>query len=131
MNLLWLACSGYMSPEYIMHEQFSMKSDVYSFGVSVLEIISGKKNNTFIISYSIAAGNCGEDPAKRPNMTTVVPMLNNYIPLTQTPERPASFFRCENEFGITTNEWQMNRSRFLSRPSSSINEVSISETNPR
>ncbi|EOA16152.1 hypothetical protein CARUB_v10004290mg [Capsella rubella] len=38
---------GYMSPEYAMHGQFSMKSDVYSFGVLVLEIISGRKNNSF------------------------------------------------------------------------------------
>ncbi|CAL5410938.1 unnamed protein product [Camellia sinensis] len=38
---------GYMSPEYRMHGQFSVKSDVFSFGVLVLEIISGKKNNTF------------------------------------------------------------------------------------
>jgi serine/threonine protein kinase len=42
-----LACSGYMSPEYAMHGEFSEKSDVYSFGVLVLEIISGKKNNNF------------------------------------------------------------------------------------
>ncbi|XP_022139943.1 putative receptor-like protein kinase At4g00960 [Momordica charantia] len=41
---------GYMSPEYAMHGNFSMKSDVYSFGVLVLEIISGKKNNTFYLS---------------------------------------------------------------------------------
>ncbi|KAF8044830.1 hypothetical protein N665_6458s0001 [Sinapis alba] len=38
---------GYMSPEYAMRGQYSMKSDVYSFGVLVLEIISGKKNNSF------------------------------------------------------------------------------------
>ncbi|GAA0141860.1 transmembrane signal receptor [Lithospermum erythrorhizon] len=38
---------GYMPPEYIMHGQFSVKSDVFSFGVLVLEIISGKKNNSF------------------------------------------------------------------------------------
>ncbi|XP_017219881.1 cysteine-rich receptor-like protein kinase 10 isoform X2 [Daucus carota subsp. sativus] len=38
---------GYMSPEYAMHGQFSSKSDVFSFGVLVLEIISGKKNNSF------------------------------------------------------------------------------------
>ncbi|XP_074272080.1 cysteine-rich receptor-like protein kinase 10 [Silene latifolia] len=37
---------GYMSPEYAMHGQFSIKSDVYSFGVLMLEIISGKRNNT-------------------------------------------------------------------------------------
>ncbi|KAI8525205.1 hypothetical protein RHMOL_Rhmol13G0211300 [Rhododendron molle] len=38
---------GYMSPEYVMHGQFSAKSDVFSFGVLVLEIISGQKNNNF------------------------------------------------------------------------------------
>ncbi|KAF8119120.1 hypothetical protein N665_0001s0169 [Sinapis alba] len=38
---------GYMSPEYAMRGQFSMKSDVYSFRVLVLEIISGRKNNSF------------------------------------------------------------------------------------
>ena len=42
-----LACSGYMSPEYAMHGHFSVKSDVYSFGVLVLEIISGKRGNSF------------------------------------------------------------------------------------
>ncbi|CAN7118866.1 unnamed protein product [Brassica rapa subsp. narinosa] len=38
---------GYMSPEYVIHGQFSMKSDVYSFGVLVLEIITGRKNSSF------------------------------------------------------------------------------------
>ncbi|KAH7867307.1 hypothetical protein Vadar_031766 [Vaccinium darrowii] len=37
--------SGYMSPEYTTHGQWSTKSDVFSFGVLVLEIITGKKNN--------------------------------------------------------------------------------------
>jgi hypothetical protein len=36
--------SGYMSPEYAVHGQFSIKSDVFRFGVLVLEILSGKKN---------------------------------------------------------------------------------------
>ena len=39
--------SGYMSPEYAMHGQYSTKSDVFSFGVLILEIISGKKNRGF------------------------------------------------------------------------------------
>uniref|UniRef100_A0A2P2MVA6 Protein kinase domain-containing protein n=1 Tax=Rhizophora mucronata TaxID=61149 RepID=A0A2P2MVA6_RHIMU len=39
---------GYMAPEYAMHGQFSVKSDAYSFGVLLLEIISGKKNSSFI-----------------------------------------------------------------------------------
>lgn len=42
-----LCLSGYMSPEYAMHGEFSIKSDVYSFGVLVMEIISGKKSNSF------------------------------------------------------------------------------------
>ncbi|KAL0331026.1 UNVERIFIED_CONTAM: G-type lectin S-receptor-like serine/threonine-protein kinase [Sesamum angustifolium] len=39
--------SGYMAPEYAMQGIFSVKSDVYSFGVLVLEIVSGRKNNSF------------------------------------------------------------------------------------
>ncbi|XP_034213307.1 G-type lectin S-receptor-like serine/threonine-protein kinase CES101 isoform X2 [Prunus dulcis] len=38
---------GYMSPEYAMEGIFSIKSDVYSFGVLMLEIISGRRNNSF------------------------------------------------------------------------------------
>ncbi|KAM1044937.1 hypothetical protein ACFX2I_035888 [Malus domestica] len=38
---------GYMSPEYAMDGIFSIKSDVFSFGVLMLEIISGRKNNSF------------------------------------------------------------------------------------
>ncbi|KAM3749463.1 hypothetical protein ACB098_05G186800 [Castanea mollissima] len=38
---------GYMAPEYAMEGLFSIKSDVYSFGILMLEIVSGKKNNSF------------------------------------------------------------------------------------
>ncbi|KAL8214388.1 hypothetical protein R6Q57_003837, partial [Mikania cordata] len=38
---------GYMSPEYAMEGLFSVKSDVFSFGILVLEIISGRKNNSY------------------------------------------------------------------------------------
>ncbi|RID45610.1 hypothetical protein BRARA_I02328 [Brassica rapa] len=38
---------GYISPEYLMHGQFSRKSDIFSFGVLILEIISGKRNSNF------------------------------------------------------------------------------------
>ncbi|KAL0312389.1 UNVERIFIED_CONTAM: G-type lectin S-receptor-like serine/threonine-protein kinase [Sesamum radiatum] len=38
---------GYMAPEYAMQGIFSVKSDVYSFGVLVLEIVSGRRNNSF------------------------------------------------------------------------------------
>nr|XP_023884642.1 G-type lectin S-receptor-like serine/threonine-protein kinase At1g11330 [Quercus suber] len=37
----------YMSPEYAMEGIFSEKSDVFSFGVLMLEIVSGRKNNSF------------------------------------------------------------------------------------
>ncbi|XP_015867238.3 G-type lectin S-receptor-like serine/threonine-protein kinase CES101 isoform X1 [Ziziphus jujuba] len=37
---------GYMPPEYAMRGIVSIKTDVFSFGVIVLEIISGKKNNS-------------------------------------------------------------------------------------
>lgn len=52
MNFL-LDCSGYMSPEYAMQGLFSDKSDVFSFGVLILEIISGKKNNSYYDDVSV------------------------------------------------------------------------------
>ena len=36
-----------MSPEYAMEGIFSERSDVFSFGVLMLEIVSGRKNNSF------------------------------------------------------------------------------------
>ena len=36
-----------MSPEYAMKGVFSIKSDVYSFGVLMLEMVSGRRNNSF------------------------------------------------------------------------------------
>ncbi|XP_071733756.1 G-type lectin S-receptor-like serine/threonine-protein kinase At1g67520 [Rutidosis leptorrhynchoides] len=39
---------GYMSPEYAMEGTFSIKSDIFSFGVLILEIISGRKNSSFV-----------------------------------------------------------------------------------
>lgn len=50
MLICFIACSGYMSPEYAMDGIFSTKSDVFSFGVLVLEIISGKKNKGIHLS---------------------------------------------------------------------------------
>ncbi|KAM4111471.1 hypothetical protein ACJW30_05G070100 [Castanea mollissima] len=37
---------GYMFPEYAMNGVVSIKTDVFSFGVLLLEIMSGKKNNS-------------------------------------------------------------------------------------
>ena len=36
-----------MSPEYAVFGKFSIKSNVFSFGIILLEIISGKKSNSF------------------------------------------------------------------------------------
>ena len=47
---IFVACSGYMAPEYTRCGQFSVKSDVFSFGVVILEIITGKKNRSFNVS---------------------------------------------------------------------------------
>ena len=38
---------GYMAPEYIIHGKLTEKADVYSFGVLVIEVIIGKRNNSF------------------------------------------------------------------------------------
>lgn len=37
-----------MSPEYMLNGTVSTKIDVFSFGVLLLEIISGKKNTSYI-----------------------------------------------------------------------------------
>ncbi|GJZ48852.1 G-type lectin S-receptor-like serine/threonine-protein kinase [Tanacetum coccineum] len=49
LRLVWLLLgSGYMSPEYAMEGTFSIKSDIFSFGVLILEIVSGRRNSSFI-----------------------------------------------------------------------------------
>ncbi|KAJ9537846.1 hypothetical protein OSB04_030579 [Centaurea solstitialis] len=39
---------GYMPPEYAMEGTFSIKSDIFSFGVLILEIVTGRRNSSFI-----------------------------------------------------------------------------------
>lgn len=37
-----------MAPEYIVHGQLTEKADIYSYGVLVLEIVTGRKNQSSI-----------------------------------------------------------------------------------
>ncbi|KAG0496174.1 hypothetical protein HPP92_000865 [Vanilla planifolia] len=39
---------GYMAPEYATRGLYSVKSDVFSYGMVVLEIITGRRNGSFI-----------------------------------------------------------------------------------
>ncbi|XP_050120298.1 cysteine-rich receptor-like protein kinase 3 isoform X1 [Malus sylvestris] len=41
---------GYMAPEYVVRGMLTEKADVYSFGVLVIEIISGRRNNSVFSS---------------------------------------------------------------------------------
>lgn len=38
---------GYMAPEYVVSGKLTEKADVYGFGVLVIEVITGKRNNSF------------------------------------------------------------------------------------
>ncbi|KAM4109785.1 hypothetical protein ACJW30_03G146000 [Castanea mollissima] len=38
---------GYIAPEYVIRGMLTEKADVYSFGALVIEVVSGKRNNTF------------------------------------------------------------------------------------
>ncbi|KAH0885228.1 hypothetical protein HID58_061324 [Brassica napus] len=111
---------GYMSPEYAMRGQFSMKSDVYSFGVLVLEIISGRKNNSFhemddshdLATYAwrlwnyrralelvdpIIIGNCKKSEVvrcihiDRPALSTILVMFTSNSMTLPVPRRPGFF----------------------------------------
>ncbi|XP_059635954.1 uncharacterized protein LOC132278157 [Cornus florida] len=151
---------GYMSPEYAMQGQFSVKSDVFSFGVSILEIITGKKNSSFyqsygpggLLSYAWKHWRDGtpleimdpilrdsysmdeiirciyigllcvqEDMDARPSMPSVVQMLNSSLDTLPLPQQPPFSVR-----GRTNQLKSANRTELFS-----LNEVSISELNPR
>ncbi|KAG6393966.1 hypothetical protein SASPL_144542 [Salvia splendens] len=84
---------GYMSPEYAVDGLFSVKSDVFSFGVLVLEIISGNSNRGFTLvnhRHNLLGHCVQEETEERPNMSSVVLMLNNDGVLPQ-PKHPGFF----------------------------------------
>ncbi|KAI3948703.1 hypothetical protein MKW92_046740 [Papaver armeniacum] len=146
---------GYMAPEYALQGRFSVKSDVFSFGVLVLEILSGKKNTSFyesvaggaqdLLTYawrhwqedtamelldSTLKENCSRSEfmrcvhiallcvqdsiADRPTMASVILMLNSNSMTLPIPTRPAY---CVSDQAME-DAW-------------SVNEVSVTELNPR
>ncbi|GLJ21235.1 hypothetical protein SUGI_0389360 [Cryptomeria japonica] len=145
---------GYMAPEYAMRGRLSVKADVYSFGVLLLEIVSGKKNTDIHVSQGMETliewtwrlyrgGNtlemvdptiseecpqeqalrcihvglvCVQADAKlRPPMSDITVMISNSSITLPIPAKPAFLTRSETSTsGIL-----------------SVNETSITETNPR
>ncbi|KAJ0983340.1 hypothetical protein J5N97_011595 [Dioscorea zingiberensis] len=67
-----------------------------------------------------------EDPARRPNMSMVVLMLNSYSVSLQVPSKPA--FCVAKGYNFSTGEFD--RSSYNSIPMT-LNEVSVSEIEPR
>lgn len=41
-----------MAPEYVVRGKLSEKADVYSFGVLVVEIVTGKRNSSYVSNSS-------------------------------------------------------------------------------
>ncbi|KAB2601897.1 G-type lectin S-receptor-like serine/threonine-protein kinase CES101 [Pyrus ussuriensis x Pyrus communis] len=129
---------GYMSPEYAMEGLFSIKSDVYSFGVLMLEIVSGRRNNSFynadrllnIVGYVYQLLRCvhvgllcvEENAADRPTMSDVVSMLTNQSTPLPLPAK-AAFFRGRN---VVEDGLSGKKSEFFSS-----NEISNSTAVPR
>ncbi|XP_058779671.1 G-type lectin S-receptor-like serine/threonine-protein kinase CES101 isoform X2 [Vicia villosa] len=92
---------GYMSPEYAMEGVYSTKSDVYSFGVLLLEIVCGRKNNSFydadrplnLIGHAWELWNDEQYANDRPTMSDVISMLTNKHEHITLPTRPAFYVR--------------------------------------
>lgn len=72
-----------------------------------------------------------EDPADRPTMTTIVLMMNSYSVTLPLPNQPAFFFQSRTEGRVLPNKGlESDQSTSRSMPWS-INDVSISELDPR
>ncbi|CAN6341567.1 unnamed protein product [Urochloa humidicola] len=139
---------GYMAPEYALHGIFSTRSDVFSYGVLVLEIVTGRRPSEDLLNLVWRHWNgkillqlldgcpsdekekqemlrcihlgllcVQEDPQCRPRMASVVGMLNSRSITLPIPTRPAY---------VAPGE----RPR-VARGTSSINQVSISDLEPR
>ncbi|KAB1203472.1 Cysteine-rich receptor-like protein kinase 8 [Morella rubra] len=98
----------YMAPEYAMFGQFSIKSDVFSFGVLILKIawrnwkewtalnlidpvLTDGRISEMIRSIHIGLLCIQENVDERPNMASVVSMLNSNSVHLPVLAQPASF----------------------------------------
>lgn len=71
-----------MSPEYAMQGRFSTRSDAFSFGVLLLEIVSGRSNNSFYQSDRLQdLSACVSNPFSCPNfLLDVLCILMIWVP---------------------------------------------------
>ncbi|KAK8939793.1 Cysteine-rich receptor-like protein kinase 42 [Platanthera guangdongensis] len=83
---------GYMAPEYIVHGQLTEKADVYSYGVVVLEIVTGRKNQTSI-SASAEGHSLMQQVWQHYNSETLIRLLDPDLQGKCTDEEALKLFR--------------------------------------
>ncbi|GMP75204.1 hypothetical protein CsSME_00032378 [Camellia sinensis var. sinensis] len=112
------ACSGYMSPEYAMHGQFSVKSDAWKLWREerLLELmdstLEGSYSRNEVLAYS-----------------TIVVMLNSYSVTLSIPQQLVFFARSRTESKTGQGiELDQSTSKSISW---SVNETSITKLYPR
>ncbi|PKA55805.1 Cysteine-rich receptor-like protein kinase 42 [Apostasia shenzhenica] len=83
---------GYMAPEYIVHGQLTEKADIYSYGVLVLEIITGRKNQSSPAA-SAEGRSLMEQIWQHYNSDTLIGLLDPQLEGQCTAEEALNVFR--------------------------------------
>ncbi|KAF2305041.1 hypothetical protein GH714_001283 [Hevea brasiliensis] len=103
---------GYMAPEYLLGGIFSEKSDVFGFGVLILEIVSGRKVNSFQYDKQHMSLLAYDNAADRPTMSAIVSMLSGEKSTLPEPKQPTFTFQnisSNNHFQSQSNStWHGN-----------------------